>query len=259
MIEQITRQLRIVGALAIREVNSQQTTLMYGYAWALVDVGLSLLGLIIMKIVLRNFNPPGLPPITFILNGAIPWFMFQHMYMLPSSVISKNKRLLSLPIVSELDLVFGGAIQIFVTLTIVMIVTTTISSWIENSPFPRLPIGVMLLVITCCLIGLGLGFVFLLLNRVYPPASKFIGFILRFALFLSGVYIPLTRFPSSVWPYLTWNPMLHVEELLRQYWFYSYVSPVGPGSLPLIAEWTLGLLAFGLLCERYTRVRVPVV
>jgi capsular polysaccharide transport system permease protein len=222
-----------------------------------VDTGLAVLGLLVMKLVLRGFNPPGLPPATFILSGALPWFMFTHMYNLPTAVISKNKKLLSLPIVTELDLVFAAAIQSFITYTIMLIITTTISSYYEDCPFPRLPIGVMILVITCCLIGLGLGFVFLLLNRIYPPASKFIGFFLRFGLFLSGVYLPLTRFPSYVWPYLTWNPMLQVEELLRQYWFYTYISPVGN---PLrIAEWVLGLLAFGLLCERYTRVRVPVV
>jgi capsular polysaccharide transport system permease protein len=256
MLKLIGTQLRVIGAIAVREINAQQSTLMYGYAWALVDAGLSILGLLVMKLILRGFSPPGLPPATFILTGALPWFMFSHMYNLPASAIAKNKKLLSLPVVTELDLVIAGAIQIFITYTITLVITTTISSYYENSPFPRLPLGIMILVLTCCLLGFSLGFVFLLLNRVYPPASKFVGFVLRFALFLSGVFIPLTKFPSYVWPYLTWNPMLHVEELLRQYWFYSYVSPVG--SPLLVAEWVLGLLAFGLLCERYTRVRLPV-
>jgi capsular polysaccharide transport system permease protein len=247
--------MRVIGAVAMREINAQQATLMYGYVWALVDAGLAVLGLLVMKMVLRAFNPPGLPPATFILSGALPWFMFQHLYALPSHAISKHRKLLSFPVVTELDVVIGASIQVFITYSITLVVTTIISSTLEHVPFPRFPLGVMLLVIATCVIGLSLGLVLLLLNRVYPPASKFIGFFLRFGLFLSGVFIPLTRFPSYVWPYLTWNPMLHVEELLRQYWFYSYVSPVG--NPWLVIEWTVGLLAFGLLCERYTRVRVP--
>jgi capsular polysaccharide transport system permease protein len=255
MIKLISTQLRVIGAIAIREINAQQSTLMYGYAWALIDTGLAVLGLLIMKLVLRGFNPPGLPPATYILSGALVWFMFAHMYDLPGQAIAKGKRLLSLPLITELDLVCAGAIRIFMTYTITLIISTTISSYFEDSPFPRFPLGVMLMVLAACLLGLGLGFVLLLINRAYAPAGKFIVFPLRFGLFLSGVFLPLTKFPSYVWPYLTWNPMLHVEELLRQYWFYAYVSPVG--STLLIAQWIVGLLAFGLLCERYSRVRVP--
>ena len=109
MMKHISTQLRVIGAIAIREINAQQSTLMYGYAWALVDTGLAVLGLLVLKLVLRGFNPPGLPPATYILNGALVWFMFAaHVCPAPGQAISKGKRLLSLPLVTELDLVCAG-------------------------------------------------------------------------------------------------------------------------------------------------------
>src|ERR1700722_14249960 len=121
MIKLISTQLRVIGAIAIREINAQQSTLMYGYAWALVDTGLAVLGLLVLKLVLRGFNPPGLPPATYILSGALVWFMFQHMYALPAQAISRYKRLLSLPLVTELDVVLAASIQIFTTYSITLI------------------------------------------------------------------------------------------------------------------------------------------
>lgn len=251
----VRTQLRVIGAIAMREINAQQASLMYGYVWALIDAGLSVLGLLVMKLVLRAFNPPGLPAATFILSGALPWFLFVNLYNSPGSAIARNRKLLSFPGVTELDLVIGSSIQTAITYTIMLVITTTISSVIEQSPFPRFPLGIMLLLIVVWLMGIAFGMILMPLNRLYPPISKFISFVLRFGLFLSSVFFPLTRFPSYIWPYLTWNPMLHVEELLRQYWFASYVSPVA--SPMFIAEWVLGLLAFGLLCERYSRERIP--
>lgn len=257
MTRTVQTHLRVIGAVAMREINSQQASLAYGYAWAIVDVGLSVLGLLIIKLVIRAFNPPGLPPATYILSGSLPWFMFSSLYGQGGTAIRRNRNLLSFPIVSELDLIIGSSIQRAMTYAIALIVATTISSVWEQSPFPRLPLGIMLLVLACWILGTSFGMVMMLLDQVYAPASKFLGVVLRFGLLLSGVFIPITRFPTYIWPYLTWNPMLHVEELLRQYWFANYVSPVGDPNV--VIEWVVGLTAFGLLCEKYTRSRLPLV
>jgi capsular polysaccharide transport system permease protein len=252
----VQTQLRAISALGVREINSQQANLMYGYAWALVDAVLSVGGLLLMKLLLRAFNPPGLPPATYILSGALPWFMWTSLYGSTSSSIAKNKRLLSLPVFTELDFAIGGSLQIVMTYAITMVVCTTISSALENAPFPKQPLGILLMLFAIWVEGVSFGLVLTLVYRIYAPAAKFVGFVLRFSLFLCGVYIPITRFPTYIWPYLDWIPMLHIEELIRQYWFANYVSPVGN---PWYVLWcTLGMAAFGLACERYCRRRLPV-
>jgi ABC-type polysaccharide/polyol phosphate export permease len=53
-----------------------------------------------------------------------------------------------------------------------------------------------------------------------------------------------------------WNPLLHIEELIRTYWFTSYHTPVG--SPAYVAECLLIMTFLGLLVERYVRRRFPV-
>lgn len=248
-------QLRVISALAIREVNSQQQNLMYGYAWALVDVALAIGGLLVMKLAIKAFNPPGMPPAVFIVIGVVPWYLFQHGYDIPRTAIGRNKRLLTFPIVTELDLILAAQVQLLVLYGIMFVICATIASIFEQSPMPWDPMAIMLLFIAAWLIGIFFGLMLLPLQRIYPPMSKFISFALRPGMILSGVFIPLTIFPEYTWPYLTWNPMLHVEELIKTYWFTSYHSPVGQSAY--VVEVLLGMAVAGLLCERYVRQRLP--
>jgi capsular polysaccharide transport system permease protein len=251
----IKTQFRVIHALAIREIQTQQTNLAYGYGWVFFDAFFGFAALLIMKFAIRGFNRPGVPPITFIVSGLIPWMLFQSTYTMPGGVISRGKNLLQLPIVTELDLVLASALRIFVTYTILFVVLAVCAGFYEGVGFPLFPLGVVLLFISMSLMGIAFGLMLMTLNRLYAPAGKFTAFFLRFMLILSGVVISLTQFPPSVWPYLLWNPLLHVEELMRIYWLPNYHTP--SVSAAYVAEWLAGMMFFGLLLERYARRRLP--
>jgi capsular polysaccharide transport system permease protein len=248
-------QFDVVKALTVREIQSQQANLAYGYGWVLFDAVLSFTGLMVMKVAIRAFNVPGLPPVTYLVSGLIPWFLFQSAYTAPASAIKRNQRLLSMPGVTPLDLVLAGSLQILCTYGLLFPVAATISSFYEKVSFPRFPLGVILLFICCWLIGVSFGLVVMIFTRLYAPAGKFVSFFMRFALILSGVVVSIKLFPESVWPYLAWNPMLHVEELLRVYWFTGYASPIANPAYVL--ECLVVLMCAGLLVERYVRRRLP--
>ena len=248
-------QFDVVKALTLREIQSQQTNLAYGYGWVLFDIMLSFIGLLIMKLAIRGFNVPGMPPVTYLVSGLIPWLMFSSTYMAPESAINRNRRLLSLPGVTPLDLVLGSTLRILCTYGLFFPVLATVASFYEKVSFPRFPLGIILLFLSCWLLGVSLGLVLMIFTRLYAPAGKFVGFFMRFSMILSGVFISIKIFPESIWPYLEWNPMLHVEELLRVYWFPGYVSPVANPAYVL--ECLVVLMCAGLLLERYARRRLP--
>jgi capsular polysaccharide transport system permease protein len=251
----IKTQFRVIHALALREIQSQQSNLAYGYGWVFFDAFFSFAALMFMKFAIRGFNRPGVPPVTFIVSGLIPWMLFQSTYSMPGGVINRGKNLLQLPMVTELDLVFGSALRIFITYAILFVVLATIAGFYENTGFPIFPLGVALLFITMSLLGIAFGLILMTLNRLYAPAGKFTGFFLRFMLIASGVIISLTQFPTVVWPYLLWNPLLHIEELMRIYWLPNYHTPIV--SAGYVAECAAGMIVFGLLLERYARRRLP--
>jgi capsular polysaccharide transport system permease protein len=248
-------QFQVLRALTLRDIQSQQANLAYGFGWVFVDALMSFAGLLILRVVIKGFSRPGVPIIMFLISGLIPWLMFNACLRLPEGTIKRGRSLLQLPIITELDLVLASTLRIFLTFTILFVVLAMVDTFYEGVPSPRFPLGISLLFISMCIMGIGLGFILMVLSRLYAPAGKFVSFFLRFGTLFSGVVFQVTSFPPTIWPYLTWNPMLHVEELLRTYWFYSYHTPVGS---PLyVAESLTALTFFGLLLERYARRRLP--
>jgi capsular polysaccharide transport system permease protein len=255
LLKLINTQIRVIHALALREIQSQQAKLAYGFGWVFFDAFLAFAAMMIIKFAIRGFNRPGVPPVTFLVSGLIPWMMFQTTYHAPGGAIQKGKRLLELPMVTELDLVLASALRIFLVYTILFILLGVIAAIVDGIAPPRFPLGIALLFFFMSLMGIAFGFVLMALSRLYSPAGKFVGFFLRFAMIISGVVFQLTMFPPTIWPYLLWNPLLHVEELLRIYWFSNYQTP---GISPLyVAESLLGMAFLGLLLERYMRRRLP--
>lgn len=255
LLKRIKTQFRVIHALALREMQSQQSTLAYGFGWVFFDAFLGFASLMVMKFAIRGFNRPGVPPVTYIVSGLIPWMMFQTTYGAPGGAISRGKKLLELPMVTELDLVLASALRIFLVYAVLFVVLGVIATIADGISGPRFPLGVVLLFFNMSLTGIAFGLLLTALYRLYSPAAKFVGFFLRFMMITSGVIFQLSMFPPSIWPYLLWNPLLHAEELLRMYWFNNYVTP---GISPLyVAEALLGIVFFGLLVERYMRRRLP--
>ena len=255
MLSLIKTQFRVVHALALREMQSQQSSLAYGFGWVFFDAFLGIASLMIMKFAIHNFSRAGVPQFTFLVSGLCPWMLFSATYHAPKSAISKGQKLLQLPVVTELDLVLASAVLNFIVYTILFLVLAVLAAIGDGIGPPRFPLGVALLYLNMSLMGIGFGILLMTLNRLYSPAAKFTGFCLRFMMILSGVVFSLTMFPPTMWPYLLWNPLLHAEELLRVYWFTNYQTPAV--SALYVAESLLVMLFFGLLLERYVRRRIP--
>ncbi|HEY1614796.1 MAG TPA: ABC transporter permease [Rhizomicrobium sp.] len=253
LLDQLKVQIRVVRALAVREFQTQQSNLEYGYGWVIFDMILGMAGLLILRLAIKGFNRPGLPPMTFIISGIVPWSMFGQMYGVPISAVQRNQRLLSLPGVTPLDLVIASSLRILGTFALLYVVLMSASCLYEGVPPPRFTFGIVLLFLSFWIFGLSLGFMLMALQKLYTPASKFTSFFLRFSTFFSGVIFIVTLFPGYIWPYLTWNPMLHVEELLHTYWFRAYTTPIGKPSY--VIECMVIMAFFGLLLERYCRKR----
>lgn len=250
----IKSQLRVIHALALREIQAQQASLAYGFGWVFFDAFMGVAALMVLKFAIRGFNRPGVPPFTFLVSGLVPWMLFSTTYHAPGGAIAKGKGLLQLPMVTELDLMLASALRIFLVYTILFVVLATLAAIGDGIGPPRFPLGVALLYLNLSLMGIAFGILLMTLNKLYAPAAKFTGFFLRFMMIISGVIFSLTMFPPTVWPYLLWNPLLHVMELMRVYWFSNYETP-GISAL-YVAECLLVMVFFGLLLERYARRRL---
>jgi capsular polysaccharide transport system permease protein len=244
-----------VKALTVREMQASNASYVYGYAWALVEVCISMAALTVLKVFIKALSPPAMPPVLFLLLGAIPWFTFHNTATGMLQIVTQRKKLLQLPHVTPMDLMLSKATLVLCTYGSVFFVALVGADFFEGGEVPRSAAGLVIVYLMSWLAGMGFGMSLMPLVRIFPPGIKLLAVIWRFGLILSGVYFTITSLPSNYWGYLTWNPMLHVSELMRTYWFTSYQTPVGNPFY--VAICAFGLLILGLLMERYVRLRLP--
>jgi len=255
LVQALKTQFRVLTALTLREIQSQNAALSYGYAWALIEVLIYIVVLSLLKVFIKALSPNEMPPILFLLLGVMPWLTFFNTVHALETVITKNRRLLQLPNVTPLDLALAKALEILCTYGVMFFALAVACIYFEHANIPRFTAGIVLVYVGSWFLGVAVGLVLMPLLRIFPPAGKLLAGLWRFGLIISGVYFLITAFPEWSWPYLTWNPMLHASELMRTYWFYTYQTPVG--SPFYMAECVVGVAALGLSLERYVRNRVP--
>jgi capsular polysaccharide transport system permease protein len=142
-----------------------------------------------------------------------------------------------------------------VYLLLFVLVTPAVAAY-EGVLMPQNLNAVIFALVFSWLMGIGLGFVFSGITRAFPPMKTFISYM-NFGLRMgSGLFFCIRDLPQAYWPYVSWNPLLHASEMMRDGWYETYTSPIA--NPMYIMECTLGLLLFGLSVERFMR-RVPYV
>jgi capsular polysaccharide transport system permease protein len=255
MLQLVRTQFNVLKALTIHTLQGQMSGYKYGFAWVILEPIIYIVGFRMARRVLGGLGTPpsGMTPLMFYVLGTFPIYICLsgiQSYAIPAS----RSKLLGFPRVTPLDLTIASNLCSFaIYFTLFWILSVAISNY-ENSWPPQNILQIMLVLLTALIIGNAVGLVFSGIFRVFPPMKQFIGY-LRFGLRMgSGLFFSITMMPITIWPYFTWNPLMHLTEMTRDGWFESYVSPIASPSF--VAECALGLLLLGLLIERYMR-RIP--
>lgn len=120
--------------------------------------------------------------------------------------------------------------------------------WLGYEPWPNN----LLLVLGYCfalwLFAIAFGMLACMLGSFSAEITKFISLLTMPLMILSAVFFPMSIVPSQYWVYLTWNPLLHAMELIRDAWFVRYTSPVADPEYFL--AWMLAFLALAMSTYR---------
>lgn len=248
-------QLDVLVSLTILAMHTQQGKYRFGYAWSLFEPVLLILVLTVAHLVIRLMSPLDMAPMTFMVLGCVPFYLFRKTMTTCFKAITARRVLLGLGRVTPLDILVSSALTELVTYSLVFLGFMIIAVLIEHSFPPRVPLGVLAMFLAASLYGCAVGLVFAAIFRYFKPIDKFMSIINRVGMWTSGAFFVLLQVPPTAWPYLDWNPILHINELIRQYWFSTYQSPVA--SPLFVFECLVALFALGLLLERRIR-EVPI-
>jgi capsular polysaccharide transport system permease protein len=244
-------QMSVITALTLREIYRETAHFSWGFAFQLIEPAVYVAVVSGVHVYIHNLLPAEMTPLLFIVLGVVPEQTFRLTCLSIDNIIRANQQLLSLPRVTALDIVFGKGLQLLITHTLIFCLFAGGTAYYEHVGFPREPLGVYLSFVGAWWIGFSFGLILVPLNRVYPPIERLMLPIIRLIFYTSGLYFTITDVPSWAWPYLTWNPLLHVHELLRTDWYHTYKTPIGS---PFYIICVCTVMTFiGLAWERYTR------
>jgi capsular polysaccharide transport system permease protein len=249
-------QFSVIRALTVYELQGMMKTYNYGFAWALLEP-LMFIGLMrLARSAFKGLTPPDMPPNTFLIVGIVPFYMYMTVIGAVYAAVSDSDAMLQFPRVTPVDIAIASALRdfcVYFALYCIFLLPVSISDGVFP---PQNGLEVFSAFVALWMLAVSMGFLFGTAARVFPPIKQFLSYYNLANRMIGGMLFVITMLPSVYWPYLTWNPVLHCMEMLRDGWFVTYTSPVAS---PLyVIECILGLLLLGLSLERYQR-RIPYV
>lgn len=249
-------QLRVVGAVALRETRTRFGGHALGYVWALAEPLFWVLTFFGLFTLLDRRAPDRLDIIAFLTTGIVTYELVIKTSDRVSSAISANKALLFYPQVQTLDLVFA---RIALELATYVVVMTAIlganAMWRGELAIASL-LQVMIGLSLSALLGGALGLVLCCLQLVFPTVERMKGPLMKPLFWTSGLFFTAHMLPYRVREILMWNPIFHCIELVRGGWFSGYRDE--HASVVYVVAWVVGLWFAGLTMERAVRHRIEV-
>ncbi|HBU8771000.1 TPA: ABC transporter permease [Escherichia coli] len=237
-----------IEALFFREIRTRFGKYRLGYLWAILEPSAHLLMLLgILGYVMHRTMPDISFPV-FLLNGLIPFFIFSSISKRSISAIEANQGLFNYRSVKPIDTIIARALLetlIYVIVYILlMLIVWIVGEYFKITNLLRIIGTWSLLIILSCSIGL----IFMVVGRTFPEMQKVLPLLNKPLYFGSCIMFPLHSIPKQYWPYLLWNPLVHVVELSRESVMPGYISE--GVSLNYLAMFTLVTLFISLALYR---------
>lgn len=241
-------QQAAIKALFLREIKTRFGKYRLGYFWAILEPVAHLLVLLTIFGYIMHRTMPDISFPVFLLNGLIPYFLFSSIATRSISAIDANQGLFNYRPVKPVDTIIARALLETVIYSGVYIILMCVIGLLGESFSVVNIINLVLVWALLVIFSLGIGLVFMVLGKTFPETEKFMPIILKPLYFISCVMFPLHSIPKDYWPYLLWNPIIHVVELSRESVVPGYISD--GVSLSYLALCALSALFIGLALYR---------
>jgi capsular polysaccharide transport system permease protein len=249
----LSRQLRIVTALTIREVRLRNSKHAFMQLFDLLE---ALVFIIIHWIIFTFLHRSlliGDSLLMFISTGILPVLFFRTISIKTATALEAAKAVTSIPYVEALDYALARCVVEFISFTIIFGLGFVMIAALDLSRFaiPYNPEPIILCLALITLFSFGIGLINSFLAYLFPVWKLFWSFFSRVQIFLSAVFFIPEYMPPQAREVVSYNPMMHFVALFRTGFYPTY--PTHLLSLTYIGGWTASVLVIGLALERALR------
>jgi capsular polysaccharide transport system permease protein len=255
VLEALRLQIRVIGALILRETRTRFGTSRLGYIWALLEPIVHIAVLSIVYLVFMRRAPVGTSLSLFFVTGIIPYFLYDKTAQRLAGAINANRALLHLALVKNLDVIVGRALlELATILLVLLLLLTTLYSLGQMVNVYIEPLIMAQAIALTWLLGLGIGSINAVLNTMIKSWDMIFKMLTRPLYLLSGVFFMVERVPPPFGDYLRYNPLVHSIDLFRSAFFPGYGRYTIDVSY--LASWAVVTVLIGFTLERLLRKKI---
>lgn len=244
-------QIRVLGALVLREMRVRYGQSQLGYIWALLEPVGYVTIMTSLFVYVERPPPFGDNIALFFALGVIPFKMHVTISNQLTSAMNANRALLTYPIVRELDTIIARFILEAITTIVIFLVCILGLNLIYDIPGPSHPLRILQGIALVMFFALGVGLSNSVIIRWIPSWRNVYKILTAPLLFLSAVFYNFEELPTQLRDYVTWNPIAHGVEMVRDGYYAHYRATGLDGEYAFACG--LALVVFGLFGERYYR------
>jgi lipopolysaccharide transport system permease protein len=216
----------LLGTLVWRDVAVRYKQTSIGVLWAILQPLLTMVVFTLVFGYVGGFASKGLQYQVFSYSALLPWFYFASSVTQSSSSLTNNKGLVTKVYFPRVLLPLASVTVPIVDFLVASLVLVALIVRYQAWPSPAIvlaPAFLLLALVT----ALGVGLFFAALSVRYRDVPYAIPFLLQSWMFVSGVVLPISKFPEYAQWLLALNPMTAVINGFQ--WGVVSAPPPDPG------------------------------
>lgn len=242
-------QFRVWHALMLHDIKSR----FFGNGLGYIVMIIWPMGHIVILLLLNGgrLAPHGSSMILYVCTGVVPFICFNYMgrFIMLSSVT--NKTFLSYTLIQPLDIMIARMLLEIITNYIILVVllTALYLSGIDITPIR--PVDAAEAWLASLFLGIGFGFVNAIIAMAFPfwIAISIVFFLGAWV--TSGVVMDPELLPAPYGYYMSFNPLLHAVEWMRQAYYPNFSAHLL--NKPYLLLFSFSCFFIGLMAARFGR------
>lgn len=213
----------VIFALVLREAKGRFSVNRLGAFWVIFEPLIHVLAVMFILTIVRGRHLPGMEFPVFLISGVVPFLLFKNIALRGMEAVNANRGLFSYRQIKPFDAIIARAIVEFsLMISVYGIVLFGLGFWGGFDVAIHEPlhwIGIFLIGLG---FSIGLALIFCVIAEAMPESRTFIRLLFMPMYIISGVIMPIWVFPPKLLNWVTWNPFLHIIDLLREAQFQHY-------------------------------------
>ena len=242
----LSRHVTTILSMWLHGLNRDASMDRIGYVWLVMDPLLQIMVICMIPLLIQPEYLYDMAIFPFAVIGACFWLTFRTAAIGAMSGGGVLKQQLEHPTIRRFDVILAKSVNAFVNYFVAGLALLYAAIFLDLTDGPQNFPMLILCYGTAWIMGISFGIIANSLIGLYPGLSRITVYSLRFIALMSGLFYAPEQLPQQVSQIVFYNPLLHVIQFARSFWFFEYTSM--DASITYLGFWVLSLFFLALVC-----------